>query len=322
VRKKVIIRADGSLNHGLGHIVRSFSFAQMINAAFDVEFVCREIPESIAGEIKDKGFGLRMIEDEDPFINELGSADIVVLDGYKFNFDYQAKVKNRGCKLVCIDDQHNQKFVADLIINHAPGVNASDYDAGPDTEFALGPDYALLRPDFLQQAKKNRVINSIETVMICFGGGDYLNLTAQTLVTVAGIPHFKKIVVITGPSYNNRESLEKIVQSDNRVQCFHDLTGKEMLERMLDAELAIVPASGILFEALSVGCIVVSGHYISNQMDNYHGFLALNAFLDAKDFQQKYLNKVFTALDISGLNRHIIDGNSDQRMLQKIKLLV
>ena len=133
--------------------------------------------------------------------------------------------------------------------------------------------------------------------MICFGGADYLNLTEQTLKTVSGISHFKRIVVVTGPSYDNKESLEKIVESDNRIQYYHDLNGKEMLQRMLDAELAIVPASGILFEALSVGCIVVSGYYISNQMDNYNGFLNLHAFLDVRDFQKKNLDKNIVCLN-------------------------
>lgn len=322
MRKKVQIRADGGLSLGLGHIVRCFSFAQMISSDFDIEFVCKEVPESIAYEIRAKMFGLRIIADEADLIRGLNPGDIVVLDGYGFDLHYQTQIKDRGCVLVCLDDEHNQKFIADLIINHAPGVKASDYDARPDTEFALGADYALLRPDFLEQAKKKRAVTTIETVMICFGGADYLNLTEQTLKTVSCISHFKRIVVVTGPSYHNKKSLEKIVESDNRIQHYHDLNGKEMLERMLDAELAIVPASGILFEALSVGCIVVSGYYISNQMDNYNGFLNLNAFLDVKDFQKKNLDKVLTELKTSRLNRHVIDGNSDKRMLQKIKSLV
>jgi UDP-2,4-diacetamido-2,4,6-trideoxy-beta-L-altropyranose hydrolase len=293
----------------------------MISSSFDIEFVCKEVPESIAYEIRGKMFSLRMIEDEADFINGLHSGDIAVLDGYGFDLHYQTSIKDRGCMLVCMDDQHNQKFAADLIINHAPGVKSSDYDARPDTAFALGAEYAMLRPDFLEQAKKKRTVNSVETVMICFGGADYLNLTEQTLQTVSGIPVFKKIVVVTGPSYNNKESLERIIQSDDRIRHYHDLNGKEMLERMLEADLAIVPASGILFEALSVGCIVISGYYVSNQMDNYNGFLNLHAFLDAKDFQQNHLDKILNDMNTSRLTRHVIDGNSDKRMLQKIKML-
>ena len=57
-------------------------------------------------------------------------------------------------------------------------------------------------------------------------------------------------------------------------------------------------------------------------MDNYNGFLNLHAFLDVKDFQKKNLDKVLTELNTSRLKRHVIDGNSDKRMLQKIKSLV
>ncbi len=34
---------------------------------------------------------------------------------------------------------------------------------------------------------------------------------------------------------------------------------KQMLDTMLEAELAIIPASGILFEVLAAGCVAISG---------------------------------------------------------------
>ena len=42
---------------------------------------------------------------------------IVVLDGYHFDTNYQTKIKQKGCKLVCIDDLHDKHFVADIIIH-------------------------------------------------------------------------------------------------------------------------------------------------------------------------------------------------------------
>ena len=73
---------------------------------------------------------------------------MVVIDGYQFDTEYQQKVKKSGASLVCLDDLHNQHFVADIIINHAPGVDPGKYSAEPYTQYLLGPSYALLRPAF------------------------------------------------------------------------------------------------------------------------------------------------------------------------------
>ena len=38
------------------------------------------------------------------FLNKLTGDEIVVLDGYQFDSNYQKEIKNKESKLVCIDD--------------------------------------------------------------------------------------------------------------------------------------------------------------------------------------------------------------------------
>jgi UDP-2,4-diacetamido-2,4,6-trideoxy-beta-L-altropyranose hydrolase len=284
MKPKIFIRADGSKNIGLGHLVRCTALAYMLKNDFEISFFCVEIPESISEEIYNSGFGLVELQNENQFFEQLIQKPIVVLDGYHFDTDYQKRIKSKGCKLVCIDDLHEKEFVADLIINHAPGIIPQDYCAQSYTQFALGLEYALLRPAFLEQAKKTRKIDKVETILISFGGSDFLDLTQQTLRIVLEFAQFKTIIVVTGASYNKSESFQQLITSDMRIKHRHAINEQQMLETMLEAELAIVPASGVLFEALAAGLSLISGYYTNNQLSIYNGFNQKSWFFDAENF--------------------------------------
>lgn len=330
LKNKVYIRTDGSPEIGLGHLVRSIALAQMLKNDFNIIFFCKEIPDKIKDYLTDLQFNLEQINVETNFLHRIEPQDIIVLDGYHFDLNYQKQIKAKGAKLVCIDDLHDKSFVADLIINHAPRVISKDYMAEAYTQFALGPKYALLRPVFLKQAKKNRKIEKVETVMICFGGSDYKNLTASSLKIVAGFSKFKRIIVVTGSSYNYIDSLNLLMNMDKRIAYYSSVDENQLLYIMLESDLAIVPASGILLEVIAVGCIVISGMYAKNQKYVYSNYKNSGSFIDAINFNEVNLtNAIENSLKLNVGNLKIIDGNSGKRLLklflqlnlhQKVKL--
>lgn len=317
VKPKVYFRTDGGPEIGLGHLVRCIALAHMLKKDYNIFFVCTEIPTKIKNELEENQFALLEIE-EFHFFNLIKPDDIVVLDGYHFDTLYQKKIKAKGAKLVCIDDLHDQEFVADLIINHAPGVKQEDYHAQPYTQFALGLEYALLRPAFLEQAKKVRKIEKTETLLICFGGSDNKNLTERILEFVLKFAEFKKIIVVTGASYKYLKTLNIIIEANKKIVHYHEVNEKEMLMLLLDTHLAIVPASGILFEVLAAGCKAISGYYIDNQINIYKGFLAFEAIIDAKNFRSEYLLNSLSKIKDNSTVR-VLDGKSADRLLEKIK---
>jgi spore coat polysaccharide biosynthesis predicted glycosyltransferase SpsG/RimJ/RimL family protein N-acetyltransferase len=243
--------------------------------------------------------------------------EIVVLDNYYFDIKFQYRIKEKGCMLVCIDDIHDREFCADLIINHTLNVKSTDYIAQPYTEFAIGPKFSLLRKGFLEAAQKKHKIRKINTLLICFGGSDFRNLTEFSLKIALGYTQFIKIVVVTGASYSFKESLAALAESDKRVTLFSSLEQQQLIEIMLEAGLAIVPASGILLEVLSVGCRVISGFYTSNQRLLYKNLKENKLFIDAGNFSNE---KISSAISIALNNKYkiekIIDGNSGVRILK------
>ena len=266
-------------------------------------------------ELEDNGFSSKKIDTEEEFFSQLTKNTIAVLDGYHFDTYYQKKIKATGAKLVCIDDLHDKEFFADLIINHTPGITPRDYQAQPYTQLALGLDFVLLRPLFLKQAINQRIVEKIETIMICFGGSDFKNLTHRILQVVTEFSQFRKIIVVTGAAYKTTESIKQLLSSDLRIEHRHAQNEKQMLNSMLESDLAIVPARGILFEALASGCRLISGIYADNQKFVFTNFVLNNLIFNASDF-----NSIDTKIAIENAlvskyqSKSEIDGISSRRL--------
>lgn len=305
------MRADGNAETGLGHVVRSLALAQMLADTFEVSLVCQEIPEQLAQRVRDENLVVKRIASETEFLSLLSSGTIAVLDGYHFDLALQQNIKRTGAMLTCVDDIHDRSFEADLILNHAPGIKAGDYTAKAHTSFALGPDYVLLRPAFLEAAKTERIIQEIDTVFICFGGSDPLNLAERALKEALKFTAVKKVIVVKGAA-NPHPDAE---HTDPRVSYYDNQGEVQMLELMQQAQVAIVPSSGILLEALAAGLPVISGMYADNQKFIYERYKALGCFEDAGDFSASGIaNALERSLQKEQHLPHLFDGRSAARL--------
>lgn len=318
------IRADGHKEIGLGHLVRCIALAEMVRNEANVHFICRDIPEALAADLAHKGFAITQIQNETDWVHNLTPFDLVVLDGYHFGITHQRQIKAKGAMLVCIDDLHEQAFEADLIINHAPNVRFSQYSARPATRWALGPDYALLRPAFLSLARQKRHRQPpLHQMLICFGGGDPLGLSERCLRVALQHPQLTQITVVLGAAYGSDTSLKALAAQDKRVRCLYALDEAQMAQQFEQADVAIVPASGILLEALAAGCVVVSGQYTPNQQYIYEAYRQQGAFVDAGAFAPDDLQKALAL----ALGQHLpspgisLDGRSGERLSRLMREL-
>jgi UDP-2,4-diacetamido-2,4,6-trideoxy-beta-L-altropyranose hydrolase len=323
VKPKVSFRTDSSASIGLGHLIRCIAVAKMLKEDFEIFFVTGELPASILYELTANNFKYISTCDLNSFICLLSRHDIVVLDGYQFSLAYQKSLHEKGFHLVCLDDLHDKGFYCDLIINPSPIVRTSDYTALPYTQYALGPDFIMLRPHFLKQATITRQFNSINNVLISFGGSDPGNFTKRTLDIVIKFRQFKRINVVLGSMNSFKTQIESVANIDERIKVFHDLDETEMLAIMLDSELAIVPASGISIEALSAGCMVISGISAQNQRDIYSGFNKLKIFIGAELFEKENLIAAITYAITNPIpSIKVFDGFSGKRILKLFQSLV
>lgn len=261
-KRKIYFRADASATIGYGHFIRTLALADMLKDDFDCTFFTTS-PSAYQIEEMGKVCSYIALTEEtkfEDFINLLSGDEIVVLDNYFFTTGYQIQIKEKGCKLVCVDDLHNRHFVSDAVLNPAL-LLTSEYDVEPYTKLCLGLEYALLRKPFIKQGK------NVEKVfgrwLIAFGGSDFDNMTEKYLSFLQGDSRVKEITVIVGDAYKYYDNLKNYT----KASIYKNLTAEEMSIKMRQAEYAVLPSSTISIEALACGCKIANGYFVDNQIE-------------------------------------------------------
>ncbi len=327
-KRTVIFRADASPTIGMGHFIRTLALAEMLNEHFYCVFATCQPSSYQIEEIEKVCHSKINLSDDDShfnlFLNYLKGDEIVVLDNYFFDTDYQKAIKAKGCKLVCIDDLNDKVYFADLIINHTLDIKAEDYQAQTYTQFALGPKYALLRPSFMKMNKNVKQIQKVETLFICFGGLDTYNLTSSTLDVLKETYHLNRIIIVIGEIFEGKTQLIEKAKLFSKVDIHHAINDVKMAQLMTESDLAIIPSSGTMLEAMSVGLPVITGYYVPNQEIAAKKFSDAGLALYCGNFLtnfQNNLNNLLNSLTIDNLNGMLsrqkeIFGNSSENYLK------
>jgi UDP-2,4-diacetamido-2,4,6-trideoxy-beta-L-altropyranose hydrolase len=276
-KRKIYFRADGNTDIGLGHVIRCLALADILKDDFECVFATRfvnkyineEIEKTCSSYIKLNEHNNQHFED---FLTVIDKEDTVVLDNYFFTTEYQIKIKNIGCKLVCIDDMHDKHYVADAVINHSPGLTEDQFSVETYTKLCLGLDYALLRKPFLNVIPRKRT--ELKRCLICMGGADKYNITTNIICLLEDVKSIKTIDVIIGSAFLFKDELENAIdKSEKEVNIFFNLSSGDMVERMQIADFGILPASSVSIEAMAVGMPFMVGYSVSNQEEFYYNLI-------------------------------------------------
>jgi len=320
---KVVFRVDGSSAIGLGHISRCCALADILKNDFEILFYTRSNNQLVIENIKQHSSAVFSLIDTVSYDEEaiqwiavLKGDEIVVLDGYNFNTNYQQQIKNKGCKLVCIDDIHAYHFLADVVINHAPGTAKKDYSVEPYTQLYLGTEYVLLRKIFLDAALKKPALLDLESspVLICFGGADPNNITKQTLEETMHLFPQRKINVVVGVGYLHLEALKKTIGSNNFIKLHININAEKMLALMQRSHIAVTSASTIAFEYMCVKGNLFLKCTADNQKDIYAELTKKQWAYSFPELQYKY-----SATENITNQVKLIDGRSDLRLINIFK---
>lgn len=319
--KRIVFRADGSTQSGLGHVVRCSAVADMIGDGWEkILFTRCAIPNVLSG--LEKHFSsVNSIGEEVEFLSEaaflrqaLLPSDIVVLDGYHFKGGYQTEISSVGCTIVCIDDIHSYFFNSSIVINSAGGVTPLDYKSLPGTQFYLGPKYTLLRKPFLMKAlvRQNKIVN--RNVFICLGGADPDNKTLEVVRQIIAINRFEHFNIVIGAGYLYGEELRKFISNQKMSFDLHNsISAVEMAEIMDSCSYAVCSPSTVSYEYMTVGGVLYLTQIAENQSDmiNYltkegFAFLLKDVAKNNQEDEEKSLLK----------QAAIFDGKAGERLQQ------
>ena len=322
--KSVKFRLNADSNIGLGHLIRCLSIAKILKNEFHCSFYINKSDIDVSKILNE--FKTHVIKSENNFISTLIDGEILVLDGYSFQEEHKKMMKSKGVYLVCLDDLYQNQNYADMIINHAPSLDPKKYPI--DTKLLLGPEYALLRPEFINEF--DNIYNTPpKKIFICFGGSDTKNLTQHILNLIINLYKSLEINVVVGPGYRFYDKLISMLNHSHNstINIKNSLSEIQIIDEMNKNDLLIVPSSSILFEAISLYKPIISGFYVDNQKLIYEGFKKAQVFYDAKDFST--LNFLSSLKEITVNNskkmienqRRCIDKKSPSRILNAFKMI-
>ncbi|MBO3115233.1 UDP-2,4-diacetamido-2,4,6-trideoxy-beta-L-altropyranose hydrolase [Winogradskyella sp. DF17] len=333
IDKTILFRADGNVQIGLGHLFRLFSLVEMLKSKYKFIFLTKA--DSTSSVIPEQ-YPLATIplefstEEEIRWLSSRFESKnhILIADGYQFNTNYQKEVKSKGFSLVYIDDLGKERMFADIVINHSPGLKSQDYFSEPYTKFALGTEYAMLRPKFIEAAKKIRAIRPIKEVFLCFGGSDPFNFTQRFAQLLLELNQIERIHIVLGGAYKHESLKDLIKENENRISSYSNLSESSLLSVMKQCDFGIAPASTILYELCCVKMPILSGYYVDNQENIYNGFLNEGAICGVGDLKlrtDQELKKSITALlEMKDYSEFILSQSRlfDSNITNRIKDLV
>ncbi len=290
---KILIRADASVQIGTGHVMRCLTLAdELRRRGAEVIFVCREFDGNLCGYIEEKGYIVHRlpvsneqehnIKDNLKHVVWLGvdwqtdarqieeiikglntPPDWLVVDHYALDERGEGYLRPYCKKIMVIDDLADRTHNCDLLLDQNFYENlASRYDglAPSGCRKLLGPQYALLRPEFREARKNLRKRDGyVKRIMIFFGGSDPTNETAKALEAIRMLNRPDIAVdVVVGAFNPHRKVIEQIASDLPDCTCHFKV--EDMAALMAGTDLAVGAGGTTVWErcALALPSLVAS----------------------------------------------------------------
>ena len=226
---RVALRVDASSEIGAGHVMRCLALADaLVGRGHLPEFVSQSLPGNLIEEIRRRGYQCVALE---PPLNDekadwqacyaaLGRVpDWLIVDSYLLGADWESAAAAIGARVLAIDDGGVRPHVCELILDHnqIPGSAARYSQSAPGAKQLIGPQYALLRSEFVLAARRVGLpADVVSTLLVCFGGADPKNATLHTLSAIADLlPAELQLQVVVGKAYQKLPELQEIARRMN-----------------------------------------------------------------------------------------------------------
>ena len=266
MKKRVVLRADASKSIGYGHFTRTLALANILREHFICFFATYKPSTYQLNEITNVCSylpleGNDILQYNSAFLSSLNTDDIVVLDNYFFDTNFQKTIKLKGCKLVCIDDIHTRHFYCDVLFCPDP-CSIDSYSLETFTRFYGGLEWAFLRKPFLENRYTRPACNEIKNIILGIGGADPYNLTDRLINLL--LDKSLNVMVLAGDTVHISKKHYKYIDRYIKV------SAQEIVQLFNKADLGIFSASTICNEALAVELPIAAGYYVDNQIEFYN----------------------------------------------------
>jgi len=291
----ILFRCDGSVEVGMGHVVRCLALADHLKEIKDcsIHFAIRHSELGIK-KVKETYPVIRSKDGSFNYIKWLSdciirtNSDTLIMDMRDGLTREELKSIKRktGIKIVTIDDPEDKRLEADLAFcPPVPQLEKLNWD-GFGGELYVGWEYVLLRKEFLKQYPKPK--NSVPNILVSMGGTDEKNLTEFVINSLNKINEQFKATVIVGTGYPYLNQLKNSLKQIGFEFELHT-NPKNIAEIMSQADFSVISFGQTAYElaALQVPAIylcLTSDHFESSKLFVKEGIgISLGVYSKAKE---------------------------------------
>ncbi|WP_239618834.1 UDP-2,4-diacetamido-2,4,6-trideoxy-beta-L-altropyranose hydrolase [Cohnella mopanensis] len=267
---RIVIRTDASIHIGTGHVMRCLTLADRLKQHADVAFICRKLEGDLIAYIHSRGYSVHAISCHDErweedarqtiayLYEQRMKASWLIVDHYGLDARYEAVVRPHVQNIMVIDDLANRPHRCDLLLDQNLYDHAEQRYSKlveQDTSLRLGPQYALLRPEFAAARSGINRSDEVTNLLISFGGADHTGETTKTLQALRQLkelwPGKLRAKVLMGKINAQAGRIRALCKELDNVQCL-DHT-ENMAELMQEADLAIGSGGTTTWERCCLG---------------------------------------------------------------------
>ncbi len=349
----ILFRSDASAHIGSGHIMRCLVLAKiLINNGHNVTFFTRPQKGDFVDYIKQQN--IRVVElkrtndaitpkanndykawlqtswldDANDFIDKAGSSDLVIVDHYGINKDWEKYVsQSLSCKIFVIDDLV-RGHCANLILDQTFGRQEQEYiTANKETRILTGSQYSLLAPQYSElriQAEQKKSVTTQCKVLVTMGAIDTPNVTLNVLQALSIIPNIN-VTVLLSPRAPHYESVSLFCI--NMPSITHIDFSDDVATLMLEHDVAIGAPGSTSWERACLGLPSIIIPIADNQADIAENIANAGAAIKLAiediepGFQAAFKSLTDNWLDFRIKNFKITDGLGAFRVVEQIEKL-
>lgn len=207
---------------------------------------------------------------------------ILIIDHYGIDFEWQKRISGYFDYVIMIDDLANRFHHVDMLIDYTP-YHDDPYDklVNDNCMILIGGKYLITDP-IISQYRRFKNINNKGKLrfMVSFGGND---LHGQTMLVVTNLIKFfikrKKYVkieidIVVGLLFDQtllevmKKQISKLIDDRFEIIYSRDITNREMLSKMCDADIGIGAPGLSSYERCVIGLPSIVITIADNQLSN------------------------------------------------------
>lgn len=192
-RKRILLRTDAAKELGMGHVYRTLALAYSL-ARHQITIVLSDDKPLGADFFAEYPFEVATVASDLEFLSfaRKSKADLVVLDRLD-NLAEFVTLLGGFCKVVTFEDLGDGAEVADLVI-----ADMYEHPRVPAERQLTGVENAILAPSFESLKRHITFHESVEEVLVLFGGTDPSNLAVTALRALEYIEFAGRVTLVRG----------------------------------------------------------------------------------------------------------------------------